>query len=479
MANRKSPQKKQSKVATLSAEDVVGPDPAALGVGTAIRGIEFSDDYRTASGRLASTLRIDRLDETELELTYRRSALIFKGVNQKARDAFKAGFEIVPDDGDVDERRVLNQKARDWMRETRFRPKVEQAIREGYWAGDGFVELVYPGDSTLPAPAATAPTKVVNVAPFCMRPVRDHRAGSETRGDVLFYAWGPNVRKVPREQIERWVEGGERPREIESVLHPERVAHFQPYPIAGDADGYGLSVIEAAYINVISKTVSDRSLGDIMAWAGQGFFTINVDFATEEELKRTKQYLEASLKERKTYFVGSERTKYETHEPVVPNVSPFYSQFYVEIAAALEMPTMILMGVQKGTVSGSSVDIIQYYDDVRAFQEAHVEPVLFPILTRVVGGSEFNIRWTPLHVDKQTAADTTFKFMQAAVGATGAQLLTRRQAVAFLRRALPEADLPSPEDVPDEYVEKPEPSMQGGDAKSGAPGTRGDAEAAE
>lgn len=466
------------KSSTLSVEDILGVDPSVGTAGTAIRGIEYADDDRTESGKQAGTvLRVERLEPAELETTYRRSGLIFKGINQKARDAFKAGFELVPDDGDTSARRVMNLKVRDWMRSTKARPRFQQGIREGYWAGDGYVELVYPGGAMTPAPAALAPTRLVNVAPFKMRAVLDHRPGSETRGQVLWFVFGERVRDIPREQLQRWVEGGEQPREVESVLHPTRVAHFQPYPIAGDPDGYGMSVIEAAYISVISKTVGDRSMGDIMAWAGQGFFTLNVENATEDELKRAKKYIEASLKARKTYFVGSEKAKWETHEPVVPNVDPFYKQFYIEIAAALEMPTMILMGVQKGTVSGSSVDIIQYYDDVHAFQEDHVEPVLLPLLVGIVGRSDFHVSWTPLHVDKQTLADFTFKFGQTASGLVGAQILTKRQAVVMLKRALPHLDLPDPEDVPDEYVEKAEPSMVGDSPGDGAPGKRGDDEA--
>lgn len=467
--------KKGSKrpVITLAADEV-----SASQTGVAIRGIEYADDHRTASGLLSSGLRIERFAPEELELTYRRSGLIFKGINKKARDAFKAGFEVVPDDEIPEKRRTMNLAVRTWLRERAFVPKAEQAVREAYTYGDGFLELVYPGDPASPAPGGTAPLRVKNVNPFTIRPVKDHRAGSPTRDDIVAYWFGDeNIRKVPVEQVRKWVETGEKPREVQAVIHPSRLAHFQPYAVRGDPDGLGLSVIEAAYFAALSKTTGIHSLGDILEWAGQGFLFLNIDFATEDELKAAEKKLAAAKKARKTYFVASERAKGTFAEPVLPNVDSFFNQFHVEFAGALEMPTMILMGVQKGTVSGSSVDIIEYYDDVGAFQRSHVEPHLFPILVRVLNTSAFSVRFTPLYVDKQTRADQTFKVFQAATAAVGAQVFTRRQAVEFMRRELPDADLPDPSAVPDEYVEKPEPSMVGAKPDSGAPGTRGDREA--
>lgn len=397
---------------------------------------------------------IPRLPPSELELAYRKSGIIRKGINRKARDALKKGFVLVPDEEDSEDAKALNRELSFWMRSTAYKKKAIQALREMYVFGDGFLELGFePDDDSAdepPLPGAD-PVAVYNVDPYAIRPVKEHRSGREDSGLIVCYLTGPNVRDIPREEIRAWVEGlRELPRGVK-VIHPERIQHFQVETLRDDPDGLGISVIEAAYINALAKMIGDKTAGDILEWYAQGFFVLNIKYGTEEELKKGLEILAQAKRERRNYFCGSERTEFDIKSPSIANVKPFYDNFYIELSAALEIPTMLLLGVQKGTVTGSETDTVEYYDDVLAFQELLFDAPMYDLLSRVLGRSDFTIKWTPLYVDKQTESNIRFKDTQSAVALAGAKLLTRGQAIEYLRTG----KLPDLADIidPDEYVD--------------------------
>ena len=389
---------------------------------------------------------IPRLSYEELELAYRRSALVFKGVNRKSRDAIRKGFRVLPDTEDRDLALQLDAQAREWMRRTGFKTKTIRALREMFVLGDGFLELGFRSgeDAASPPPRRAEPASVYNVDPVSIRPARH-----PDTGDVVAYLHGPNVRSVPQREVSAFAAGGKLPRGC-TAIHPDRIIHFQVNSIRDPQDGYGISIIEAAYVNVVSKLAGDLAAGDILEWYAKGFFTLNIEYATPEELKQATELLEAAKNARKNYFVGSDRSKFDVKTPSVANVKPFYDNFHIEIAAALEMPTMVLLGVQKGTVTGSGTDLVEYYDDIAAFQELLLEAPMLNVLRRVLNRDDFSIAWTPLYADKQTEADIQFKRAQSAAQVFGSSILSRREAIRFLK----DGELPNPDDVPDGYAPK-------------------------
>lgn len=418
-----------------------------------------------AAASRSFSYQVPRLPPQELELAYRKSGIIWKGINRKARDALKKGFVVRPDSENGDEAKALNREVASWMRSTAFKSKAIQALREMYVFGDGFLELGFdPDDDSAdepPLPGAE-PVEVYNVDPYAIRPVKEHRPGRLDSGKIVCYLTGAvlddagnpkgyGVRDVPLTDIRAWLEGrGQLPRGV-TVVHPERIVHFQVHTLREDPDALGISVIEAAYMNALSKMMGDRASGDILEWYAQGFFVLNIKYASEEELKKGLALLAQAKKERRNYFCGSERTEFDIKSPSIANVKPFYDNFYIELSAALEIPTMLLLGVQKGTVTGSETDTVEYYDDVRAFQELLFDAPMYSLMARVLRRTDFTLEWTPLYVDKQTEANLRFKDAQSATALVSAKLLTRRQAIIYLR----DGTLPDPDTVPDDYVETP------------------------
>lgn len=410
-------------------------------------------DYANSRARVNPvrnfTQSIPLLSPEEMERAYLGSGLIWKGVNKKARDAFRKGFRIVPDDQDREDEAELNAQAREWLREMGYFSKAIQALREMFVFGDGFLELAYPDGANSFSPAPNrAPAAVYNVDPFSLLPVRSPQTGA-----IMAYLAPAddktNVRRLDRNDVRKWAaapKSNPLPKGVKAI-HPSRIQHFQANALRQNPDGLGISVIQAAYVNALAKLAGDLAAGDVLEWYSKGFFVVNVEYGTQEELEETRKALDAAKQARKNYFVGSERSKFDIKSPTVASIKQFYDVFYADIAGALEMPQMALSGVQTGTVTGSETDLSQYYDDIHGFQTLHLEKPLLDMIRRVLGRTDISLDFAPLYVNKQTEADIAMKRSQATAGLFGAGVLSRRESIRFMATG----ELPNPETVPDEY----------------------------
>jgi hypothetical protein len=414
------------------------------------------------------TETIPRLTPEEMERAYRSCGVLWKGINKRARDAFRKGFIVKPDGEDRELQVKLNGASREWMRTTAYKPKAIQALREMFVFGDGFLELAYDEKNARsekePDPRASI-TAVYNVDPFSILPVRDPETGNikayltpSGPPDPVLVAPGQipglqrrtvDVRGLDRRAIQQWAAGkGNLPKGV-TALHPKRIQHFQVNALREHPDGLGISIIEPAYINALAKLAGDHAAGDILEWYSKGFFVLTIDFATPDDLRKAQDTLDAAKNARKNYFVGSERSHFDIKSPAIANIKQFYDNFYIEIAAALEMPSMVATGAQKGTVSGSGADLEEYNDDVFAFQDLLLDAPMLEMMRRVLKRSDISLQWIPLYVNKQTEADIAMKRSQATASLYGARVLSRREAIRYLR----DGELPDPDTVPDEYAE--------------------------
>lgn len=457
--------KKQRTAATFRASD--------------IESVDYANSRARVNPVRNFSQTVPLLSAEEMERAYRGSGLIFKGVNKKARDSLRKGFRVVPDEEDREDADGLNADAREWMRSTGYLPKAIQALREMFVFGDGFLELAYGnktgGDSSAPAPNR-APLAVYNVDPFSILPVRNPDTGeikayfapagtsvpAAASNSTLPLPGQPsaagsiNVRGINREEVRAWASGkGTLPRGVVAI-HPSRIQHFQVNALRQHPDGLGIGVVQAAYINLLAKLAGDLAAGDILEWYSKGFFVLNIENGTPEEIEEALKGLEAAKQARKNYFVGSERTKFDIKSPLAPQVKQFYENFHIEISAALEMPVMVLLGVQTGTVTGSETDLTQYYDDVHGFQTLHLEAPILDMMRRVLGRADISVEFGPLYVNKQTEADVAFKRAQATSQLFGSNVLSRAEAIRFMR----DGTLPNPDEVPDDYDS--DPAAEGG-----------------
>lgn len=335
----------------------------------------------------------------DLEYIYRHDPLVFKGVNKKAKDVYREWFLI--DDPNDDE--TIPEGIMDQLIEFESLPDsprygatlkdecIQKLIHELVF-GDSYLELVT--DDRLgadqPIPSGAHLTDVVNLDPKTFSIVMDTKATSPTYGDVLWF-----VQKIGRDEVR---------------FHPSRIVHGRLNRLGSSP--YGLSVLEVAYNSALSKINSDVAYGEMIYRFGHGWPMLTIEGGTQKEVDEAWKLIKKLSP--KSGFVGTEKHKLEINNPALMRPGEFNHHFYINLAAALEMPEMLLTGVQKGSVTGSEIDLSDYYKDIANIQEKQ-NGFFYHLYKMLLGVDEFPWRlfWNPIYVDEKTESDILLKRAQA------------------------------------------------------------------
>lgn len=353
---------------------------------------------------------------------YRIEPILFKGINKKARDLFSEWFDIdSPIDG-VDVPENIEQKIKQFNREINLKQKLMQSYVHAQVYGNAYLELVTTdnGEAREPLKKTAELVDVINIDPETITKI------VEKNGEHFF------IQTI----------GG-----IEHAIHESRIIHIKPY-ILGD-DDFGLSVVEVAYIIAQSKLNTDKAAGEIPYRFSHPFPIINIDNAAQKEIDDAVKVLQKINP--KTGFVGSDRYHFDMLNPDAIDLTPFANWFYINLAAALQMPLMILIGVQKGAVTGSEVDLREYYNDIKSIQETIYTPVLDRIYKQLIGDAwKYEIYWRPIYVNQKEESEIRLNHMKSL------EILYLKCGIISddeARQIAREWDIPIPEDV--ENIEQP------------------------
>jgi hypothetical protein len=92
------------------------------------------------------------------------------------------------------------------------------------------------------------------------------------------------------------------------------------------------------------------------------------------------------------------------HNPTSINPKEFYDYVVLNIAAALNMPTHVLTGIQMGRVTGAEIGFADYYRDVTDDQELEMEPLIRDLYSRILSANgkkwKYKIVWNPIYIDE-------------------------------------------------------------------------------
>ena len=313
----------------------------------------------------------------ELETAFRRDPLIFKGITKKAEDLFREGWSIEdPRDGyDVPDE--FEAEIERFNEEIQLKQKLMQLAINTFIYGDGFLELDDGGNAN--EEISYGELKDVHIIyPPAMK--------------ISIDEYG-----IVQEYVFRW-------KGNEVKFHPSRIIHTKFYSY-GDSN-YGISVIEVAYNNLLAKMNADVAAGHIIYMAGKPFPVLKkLTRANEQEMDKMEEILK-NLNP-KTGLALDGDFEFDLKNPSPLNPTPFNNNFYINLAAALRMPLMILIGVQKGAVTGSEVDLSDYYKDIKNLQEIVFTPVLRRIYEARTGKKPFSytIYWHPIFIDEKSEAE--------------------------------------------------------------------------
>ncbi len=335
-------------------------------------------------------------------LCFNRDPRIRKGIIKKCTNLFSRWFKVdSPIDG-VDVPDSIEQKITSWNKTEQLKKKLTQHYINQLVFGRAYlelstVEIIGEHGEGLEKPFKTINNTlhVYNVDPrvIQLNTVKNKEAQSVNRYQKPLPDTDYFVMRDGKKQM---------------LVHPSRILMTSEWT-AGDSTPVG--VIDVAYNLIESSVNSDRSLGEILYRFGHPFPTAIVKDASDEELDAVQTAFGKIGSS--TGFVGDDRYTFNLLNPSAVNPKEFAEYFYIGLACALNMPVMVLLGVQKGAVTGSEIDLSDYYNDLHSIQETLFTPMLNTIYKTLLGSWDYEIFWNPIFVNEESESKIRKTNMEA------------------------------------------------------------------
>jgi len=328
---------------------------------------------------------------------YRKETLVFKGINKKSRNLFRKWCEAdSPIDGETIPDNILD-KVKEFDKKSKIVSKFITDYKNMCIFKDSFIELatienIEPNGVGLEKPIGKGLENIYNIDP---RSMERYTVKNEEAKKI-------NNIQTPIEDVEYYIQkqGRGKPR---LLIHPSRIIHNTEFTLA-DGDFGVTCPIEVAYRVATSKYNADWALGEILWRFGKPFPVVNIDKGSSKEIEEVFSAL--GKLSPKSGFVGDERYHFGILTPSgVVQPAEFMESFYIGLAAALEMPLMMLIGVQKGQLTGSEQDRADYYEDLMCIRENLYTPALNRIYSQLLGSWDYQIYWNPDYVDEKSESE--------------------------------------------------------------------------
>jgi len=329
------------------------------------------------------------------------SPLFMKGVKKKCADTFRAWFILKP----MKEGTKLVQKDSDLLTafelRSNYKGKLNEAKRASHIYGDGFLIIDFTNDEDIAvedAPREDSEPWDVHIINSEYIVERKYFSGEYEKAGILHYHY------LDKDMNEMWI-------------HPKRMQWIPANLTPGH--NLGVSTIDLLRWTMFSKKNIDIAAGYILAWHAYGIQDWEVLDMDDDQ---KKFYEELAAKHVGT-LVHDQELKVQMHNPTAIDPKPFYEYIVLNIAAALNMPTHVLTGIQMGRVTGAEIGFADYYRDVTDDQELEMTPLIRDLYTRILKANgkkwKYNIVWNPIYIDeaaenklldiKVTAADKAKK----------------------------------------------------------------------
>ena len=371
------------------------------------------------------------LTNADKKKAYFNNPIIFKGINKKARDIIYNGFEIdSPIDG-VDVPENIENDIQAFLTEKQIIKKIHHAIIDSLWQGNGYIEWVCAGNKE---PEQPLNGKLLDIVYVDTETITGYELNEY--GDVEFWK-----QRIKGKTIK---------------IHTSRLEHIGFYPNGNNP--FCISPIEIANRAIKADNDATKSLGDNLDLFGHPFPVINTTDnnntkQVEDAFNVLKQLGKGKLK---VGFAGFKDTKFDLLNPQSPNPQYALQHFYIELAAALEMPMLLLTGSQMSKLTGNEIELNDYYKSIKAIQDIHISPVFHKMFNLLLGdGWKYEIYWNPLYVDEKSEIENKTKIMKE-IG----ELYAKHSVIDVIeaRQLLREHGVGIPENNPMDEPEEPVPS---------------------
>jgi len=198
----------------------------------------------------------------------------------------------------------------------------------------------------------------------------------------------------------------------EKLIHPNRIIHIPANKVPGYV--FGVSTIDILRHTMFSKKNVDIAAGHILSWFSHGIIDWEWEDMTPEEKKEAEQLIATHP----GAYIHNQEVKLDIKNPTAIDPEPFYDYIVLNIAAAINMPTHILTGIQTGKVTGSEIGFGDYYRDVKDEQEIEFTPILEKLYSQILNARgrdwKYNIVWNTIYIDEMSEATLLEKKINAA-----------------------------------------------------------------
>jgi len=328
----------------------------------------------------------EKLSPTRRREIANESPLLMKGIKKKCADTFRAWFILEAMEGRGKPTKKDLELITDFELRSNYKGKLNEAKRASHIYGNGFLLIDFTNDDDVPAespPKADAePWDVHVINSEYILELKYFSAEYEKRG-ILHYHY------LDKDMNEVW-------------YHPDRIQWIPANLTPGH--NLGVSTIDLLRWTMFSKKNIDIAAGHILAWHAYGIQDWEILDMDDDQRK----FYEKLAATHPGTLIHDQELKVQMHNPTAIDPKPFYEYIVLNIAAALNMPTHVLTGIQMGRVTGAEIGFADYYRDVTDDQELEMTPLIRKLYTRILKANgkkwKYNIVWNPIYIDEMAEA---------------------------------------------------------------------------
>lgn len=334
----------------------------------------FSQDTRVMRQFLTNQMK---------ETIYFFEPLTYSGINKTANRMISNWFTLDTEKQGESIDESLDEELQDFYKKIKLKSKLMRVCVDSMVYGNGFLELVAGNgiqERNTPLPPQSGLKDVVIADPLFIQPRVEW---INQTANEFFY-------------IEVTQNGAT------NKIHNSRLIHI-PWATLGTMR-FGRGVIEIAIRSLLAKMNMDWALGEVIYRHGKPFIVLKTTGAGAKELEKAYKVLQ-NINPR-THFAGTDRHEFQMLNPSVVDPDPFAMFYYHNLAAACEMPQMEFLGAQSGQLTGSEVDKIGWYANLKAKQESKFTDVIHTINNQYLKGNwQDEVFWNDIYVDEKSQAE--------------------------------------------------------------------------
>lgn len=365
----------------------------------------------------------DKLTPLKRRLIAEESPLLMKGIKKKCADTFRAWFILETMKGRGNPIKADMDTLQKFELRSNYKVKLTLARKAAHIYGDGFLMITFKNDTDIPVHAPPRENA---------EPVNVEILNSEYITGLKFYS-----EKYEKEGILHYHYLDTDNKEM--YIHPDRIQWIPENLIPGF--NLGVSSIDLLRWTLFSKKNIDIAAGNILAWFSHGILDLDIMDLEEDE---KKEYMKIAEQHPGTW-VHDQNMKMDIKNPTSIDPKPFYDYVVLNIAAAINMPTHVLTGVQMGRVTGAEIGFADYYRDVSDDQELLFTPLITNLYSRILKAKgrkwKYNIVWNPIYIDEMAEAKLLDIKITAAANAKAAGLIDTEEGRLIINKGQIELDI--------------------------------------